>query len=192
MNNPDQIIKSHVLWALGGGLIPIPLADFVAVTAIQLDMVKDLCQVHGVPYEQQQGRTLISALAGTSLASIGASVVKAIPVIGSILGGVSMSIMSGATTYALGGVFDKHFSEGGTLDNFDVEDIREYYANQVEVGKKMAKKWQEQEKAAKNEPLTREKFMEELKKLETLRENGVISETEYEAMRQQLLSRYMN
>jgi len=32
----EAIIRSHVLWAMGGGLIPIPLVDFAAVTAIQL------------------------------------------------------------------------------------------------------------------------------------------------------------
>lgn len=27
----EAIIRSHVLWAMGGGLIPIPLVDFAAV-----------------------------------------------------------------------------------------------------------------------------------------------------------------
>ncbi|MEM1292729.1 MAG: GTPase, partial [Cyanobacteria bacterium P01_H01_bin.162] len=34
-NQANAIIRSHVLWATGGGLIPIPLVDFAAVTAIQ-------------------------------------------------------------------------------------------------------------------------------------------------------------
>ena len=30
----EAIIRSYVLWSMGGGLIPIPLVDFAAVTAI--------------------------------------------------------------------------------------------------------------------------------------------------------------
>ena len=95
----EKIIRSHVLWAMGGGLIPIPLVDFAAVTAIQLEMLQQLARLYDVPYTQNTGKTFVSALTGTTVARLGASMLKAIPGIGSIVGGLSMSVASGASTY---------------------------------------------------------------------------------------------
>ena len=46
--NIDDIIKRHVYWAIGAGLIPIPAADIAAVTAIQLDMLKQVCSFYDI------------------------------------------------------------------------------------------------------------------------------------------------
>ncbi len=191
-NQSEEIIKSHVIWAIGGGLIPLPIVDFVAVTSIQLDMVRQLCDLHDVNYEKQAGKSLVSALAGTSLASIGASFVKAIPGIGSLLGGVSMSLMSGASTYALGTVFQTHFSRGGNLDNLSVEDFQSLYKEKVEEGKKKAKEWKKEEEQEKRSgTISREKMLQELEKLSLLKEQGVIDEAEYNSMRQKVLDSFI-
>ena len=42
----DDTIDSHVLWAMGAGAIPIPFLDTAAVTAIQLNMFKELCMIY--------------------------------------------------------------------------------------------------------------------------------------------------
>ncbi|MGL5035285.1 MAG: YcjF family protein, partial [Microcystaceae cyanobacterium] len=131
----DAIIRSHVLWAMGGGLIPIPLVDFAAVTAIQLEMLQQLAQVYGVNYSRSMGKTFVSALTGTTLASLGASFLKAIPGIGSVIGGVSMSITSGASTYAVGQVAISHFSSGGSLSDFVEEQVKSVYDSAFEQGK---------------------------------------------------------
>ena len=36
----DAIIRNSVIFASGAGLIPIPIADFMAVTAVQLEMIR--------------------------------------------------------------------------------------------------------------------------------------------------------
>ena len=41
----DAIIKKHVLLSIGGGLIPIPLVDMAAVTALQVSMLEQLADV---------------------------------------------------------------------------------------------------------------------------------------------------
>ena len=192
MKSTEEIIKNHVLWSLGGGLIPFPILDFIAVTSIQLDMIKDLCSVYRVNYDKNQGKNLVSALVGTSLASIGASFVKAIPGIGTLLGGVSMSIMSGAATYALGNVFATHFARGGTLDNLSVNDFRVFYNEKMEEGKTRAKEWKAEEEAEKKAGnITREKLMTELEKLEKLKAAGILSQSEYDNMRRKLLDRFV-
>ncbi len=192
MKNTEDIIKTHVLWALGGGLIPFPIVDFVAVTAIQLEMTQQLCAHYGISYEKRQGKSLVSALVGTSLASIGASFVKAIPGVGSLLGGVSMSVLSGASTYALGSVLDVHFSNGGSLDDLSVDDFKNLYKQKVEEGKQKAKEWKKEDEAQKKSGnLTREQLLDELRKLEKLKENSLVSDSEYDRMRQELLNRFV-
>jgi uncharacterized protein (DUF697 family) len=131
----DNIIRSHVIWAMGGGLIPIPLVDFAAVTAIQLEMLQQIAQAYGVNYSRSMGKTFVSALTGTTLARLGASFLKAIPGIGSVVGGASMAITSGASTYAVGQVAISHFSKGGTLDNFVEEQVKDAYDSAFEKGK---------------------------------------------------------
>ena len=86
----ERIVRSRVLWAMGAGLIPVPLVDFAAVTGIQVEMLKQLSEVHGLDFQESIGKNIATALTGTTLAALGASLLKVIPVIGSIIGGRSM------------------------------------------------------------------------------------------------------
>lgn len=90
----EAIIRSHVLWSMGGGLIPIPLVDFAAVTAIQLEMLQQLARLYEVDYSQSTGKAFVSALTGTTIARLGASFVKAIPGIGTWIGGSSITAIN--------------------------------------------------------------------------------------------------
>ena len=90
----EQIIMKHVLWSMGGGLIPIPLFDVAAVTAVQLDMLKSLASLYGVDYSKENGKAFAGALTGSTFARLGASAMKVIPGIGWVVGGFSMSVMS--------------------------------------------------------------------------------------------------
>lgn len=179
----DAIIKSHVLWAMGGGLIPIPLVDFAAVTAIQLEMIQQLAQLYGVNYSRSAGKTFVSALTGTTLASLGASFIKAIPGIGSMIGGASMAITSGASTYAVGQVVVNHFSSGGSLTDFVEEKVKEVYDSAFEQGKSYVSDL-EKEKGDDAADI-----YQSLEKLGQLKEKGILTEEEFLAKKQELLSR---
>ena len=148
-NHADTIVRNHVIWSMGAGMIPILVADIFAVSALQLDMIRQLCRVYDVPFEETQGKALVTSLTSSALARIGAgSIIKLIPGIGSFIGGATVSLFAGASTYALGEVFKKHFSSGGTILDFDPDRLRKMYKEKFEKGKKMAKKW---EKDAKKE-----------------------------------------
>jgi len=134
----DPIIRNHIVWSMGAGLIPFPIADVAAVSAVQLDMIKQMSRIYSVDFNEMQGKSLITILVGSSMARIGASAVKLIPGIGSIVGSVAMPVLSGASTYALGQVFRQHFETGGTFLDFDVDRLRKYYTEQFEKGKKVA------------------------------------------------------
>ena len=176
----EQVIKQHVVWAVGAGLVPVPIVDFVAVTAIQVDLIKQLCTLHGASYEEGTGKMWIGALTGGALARIGASAIKAIPGIGSILGGLSMSIASGASTWGVGQVVNKHLAAGGTLTDLNVEKAKQQYEAEYERGKEVAKE-------ASSDKGSKDVF-EKLDKLGALKAKGVITEAEFEAKKKDLLS----
>ena len=100
--NAHSVIRNHMMWSMGAGLIPIPIADFFAVSAIQLDMVRQMCKLYDIDFKETEGKAVITALTGSGLARLGARAVKFIPGVGTVLGGITMAVLSGASTYALG------------------------------------------------------------------------------------------
>lgn len=140
----DSIIRNHTIWSMGAGFIPILIADIFAVSALQLDMIRQLCKVYDIDYEETRGKAIVTSLTGATIARLGArSVIKLIPGLGSIIGGVTVSIFAGASTYALGEVFKTHFDSGGTILDFDPDRVRKFYREKFEKGKDIAKEWKE-------------------------------------------------
>ncbi|MGK7929971.1 MAG: DUF697 domain-containing protein [Microcystaceae cyanobacterium] len=178
----EKIIRSHVLWAMGGGLIPIPFVDFAAVTAIQLEMLQQLARLYNVQYNQSTGKAFVSALTGTTIARLGASMLKVIPGVGSMLGGVSMSVMSGASTYAVGQVAIQLFSTKGSFMDLDLDVMKTAYEQAYEEGKSYVSDLEDQEEAAAD-------VYQALEKLGKLKEQGIISDAEFETKKQELLER---
>lgn len=139
----DTIIRNHVVWSMGAGMIPVLVADIFAVTAIQLDMIRQMSKIYDVEFNELQGKAIVTSLTGSALARLAAgSVVKLLPVLGTFIGGATVSVFAGASTYALGEVFKKHFESGGTILDFDPDRVRKMYKEKFEKGKKVAKNWQ--------------------------------------------------
>ncbi len=209
----DSIIRNHVIWSMGAGFIPIAIADIFAVSAVQLDMIRQLSKVYEIDFKETEGKALITALTGSTLARMGASAIKLIPGIGSALGGVSMSLMGGASTYALGEVFKTHFATGGTFLDFDPGRMKKFYQEKFEKGKEVAKDLkaqQEREKKAAAEAEAEIKEtnstvveavkemkgdkavnpIEKLKELGALKEAGIITAKEFESMKKKLIDAF--
>ncbi len=174
----DRIIKEHVIWAIGAGLVPLPILDIVAVTAVQLDMLKQLAALHDVRFSESEGKAWVSALAGNVVARVGANAIKLIPGIGTILGGVSMSILSGASTYAIGQVAARHFEGGGTFGDLDFHAARRIYDEELAKGKEVASSISHENEDA----------FAKLERLAKLKEKGVISEEDFEEQKKRILS----
>ncbi len=171
----DRIIKDHILWSIGAGLVPLPVLDIVAVTAVQLDMLRQLSALHGVPFT---GKAWVTALAGNMVARIGANALKLIPGVGTILGGVSMSILAGASTYAIGQVAVDHFERGGTFADIDMSAARRTYEQELERGKRVAADLRNEKKDV----------VDKLERLAKLHEKGVLSDEEFEVQKKRVLS----
>ncbi len=196
--NIDAIIKRHVYWAVGAGLIPLPVVDIAAVTAIQVDMLKQICSFYKIDYSEESGKTWITALVSSTLSSViarlGASAVKFVPVVGTLIGATSMAIVSGASTYALGKAFAHHFENGGTFGNLDEEKVKKIYNEQVKEGKKIAQKLKDQYLKLIETPAGKEKqkkAADKIKELDELKKNNQISEEEYEKLRKDILKKFL-
>lgn len=195
--NANKIIKNHMIWSMGAGLVPVPLADFFAVSAIQLDMVRQLSNLYGHDFKENETKAIISALMSSIIAKIGArAAVKLIPGIGTILGGLTMSAISGGSTYAVGETFKKHFETGGTLLDFDLDQLKKVFDSKFEKGKKYAqevKKEQEKKKSADIvediliEEETKKDLVTQLKELAGLKSSGLISHEEFETLKKKLI-----
>lgn len=185
------IIRNHMVWSMGAGFIPVPIADFFAVSAIQLDMIRQLCKLYDEDFKEKQGKAIVSALTGSGLARLGARAVKFIPGVGSVLGGITLAILSGASTYALGEVFKKHFETGGTFLDFDVERLKKYYDEMFEKGKAKAEEVRQEQKkqkdVAEQAPTMNADVITRLKELGELKANGIISEEEFLKLKKQII-----
>ena len=135
----DAIIRKRVYGAIGIGFVPVPLVDFLGLTAIQIEMIHTLAKAYGVEFKKERVKSIISSLCGSLLTTasvpLAASLLKSIPVIGITAGAATISIMGGSTTYALGWVFDRHFRKGGCLIDFDANEAKTYFKEKVEEGK---------------------------------------------------------
>lgn len=215
----DTVVRNHILWSMGVGFLP-PVADVIAASAVQLDMIRQLCRVYDVEFSETSGKAIVSSLTSSTLARLGAStliprLVKLIPVVGNIIGGITIGIFNGASTYALGEVFKKHFQSGGTILDFDPERFKKMYNEKFEKGKKVAEQLQKEHDAkaaaAKKqdkstevkvtvesdapEPAATQKtsssqVLEKLKELGELRNQGVISEEEFDQMKKKLIENF--
>lgn len=177
----DEIINSHILYSMTAAAIPIPLADIIAVTAIQLDMIKQLANHYSVGYDENKGKSIITSLTGATLARVGASVVKSIPGVGTLAGIGFQMIFSGASTYALGYIFSAHFTEKGTFDNLNIDKIKDTYNSLYEKGKKLAEKLK---KKFKNDDAS-----VTIEKLNDLKNKGMITDKEFEEYKKKLLDK---
>jgi uncharacterized protein (DUF697 family) len=175
----EGIIRKHVLWSSGAGLIPIPLADIAAVTAVQVSMLQDLTKLYGAELTEPALQNFVTALTGGMLARIGASAVKAIPGIGTLLGGASMVIMSGASTYAVGQVAKRQLENGENLANVNMADAKRDYGKAYESGKEYVANLNKEEEAD---------VITKLERLGTLRANGVLTEEEFQVQKARLLN----
>ena len=144
----DAITKRRSMYAAGAGLLPFPLLDTAVILGIQVTMIRSISQLYHLPFKENLVKSIIGSLAGT-LGTV--SVVKAIPGMGTIIGGVTAATTAAAFTYALGKVFTQHFDQGGTLLDFDPVKSREFFFKEFEAGRMLTSDVAEVEKEVEKE-----------------------------------------
>ena len=197
VSEANHIIQSHAIWAMGAGVIPLPVVDIVAVTAVQMDMIQQLSTLYNKTYSEISGKAFVSSISSSVLARIGASALKAIPGIGSLIGGVSMSVMSGASTYAVGQVVTRFFEEGIDIEDIDTKFAKKVFEEELEKGKSFAQNLKKEkdehgENTFKEKPKEKEEEdpYESLVKLKDLFDKGLLTQEEFDKMRKSILDRF--
>ena len=136
----SHLVDRFSMWSGAAGLIPLPFVDVIAVGGVQLQMLRRLSEIYGVPFTENRGKSLIASLAGsllpasvaTTTAMTFGSLLKGIPGVGSAVGALTMPVFSAGATYAIGKAFIQHFASGGTLLDFNPPDYREFIKAQKE------------------------------------------------------------
>jgi len=129
----EKSIKYYAKWSAAAGFIPVPVADLAAVTGVQLKLMSDLAKIYEVPFKPDLGKATLGALAGSLLpAKLGyggiGSLVKTLPIVGTVAGVVALPAFNYGATVAIGRVFAKHFASGGTLLDFSAEAVKDQVA----------------------------------------------------------------
>jgi uncharacterized protein (DUF697 family) len=139
----ENQIKTYVIGSVAASIVPIPVFDIAAVAAIQLRMIQKLSDLYDRPFSESAVRNVVAALGGGVFgfgagAAVAVSLAKFVPGIGWMLGMVSLPVVAGATTYAIGRVFVRHYEEGGSVFDLRADTMRGYYQQQYEKGRAIA------------------------------------------------------
>lgn len=126
----SKIVSSALGWSAAAGFVPVPVLDVAALAAVQVKMVVDLSALYGEKSSNELARGIVSVLLGTlaplKLTEVAlVSGAKALPVIGTVIGSLSMAAFGTAATYAIGKIFIRHFERGGTIATLDAEAVKE-------------------------------------------------------------------
>ncbi len=120
----NQVIHQH-MWAAGGaaGLNPIPLLDIAGGSAITVKMVLELARIYKQPIDadtvvkmlEQLGKNLVAMIgvtaASPALASGVGALLKTVPGIGTIAGGLVQGLVQAVVTRWIGNVFMVYFQQ---------------------------------------------------------------------------------
>jgi len=147
-NEVENLLLRHVMMAAGAGLLPVPLLDIAAVTGINLKMLRDLSALYKVEFRGELARSAVASLltsVGGEMLVMGpvSSLLKAIPGVGSVVGGLAGPGVMGGLTYATGRVFQHHFESGGTFLDFDASRFTSIFKREAAEGAKRASEAQE-------------------------------------------------
>ena len=116
------IVERYANWSAVGGVIPVPLANAAAITALVVRMIKSLSTLYGVPFEHTRTRAAVVGLMGgvlpTGLATIATSTLTyLVPGYGMLSLAVS-SVTSSAYARSIGQLYIEHFEIGATQVDF--------------------------------------------------------------------------
>lgn len=139
----ESLLKSYVIGSMTVALVPVPAFDAAAIIALQVKMVHSMTKMYEVPFSEKLAQRLLISLIGgvapVAAAMAGASLLKSVPLLGTVSGTASMVVLAGASTYASGKVLAYHLDNGGDLSNVDMSAMRKGFKEQFAKGKDVAR-----------------------------------------------------
>jgi uncharacterized protein (DUF697 family) len=202
-----QIVRQYTVWAAGGGLLPVPLVNIATVTGLQVSMLERLSKLYDADYSRSTAQMFLSAVTGTTVLSVGyraSAALRFVPGIGTVVGGAAMGTLAGASTYAIGQATIKSLETSGDLLHVDIEQAKDTFDEAFKRGRVLLDRLQHMDEAQQQTPPTSESRAQEpqasapsldpealalLERLATLHEKGLLTDSEFTAQKQKLLSR---
>ncbi len=139
------LLNEYTVASMTIGLIPVPLADFAALSGLQFKMIHSFSKLYDQKFSENHSKTFITSLLGGALPytflRMG-SLVKLIPGVGTAIGTTSMVTMGGASTYALGKILTDHFESGKSLDELSPKAVKSTFSKELKAGQKFISKLQ--------------------------------------------------
>jgi uncharacterized protein (DUF697 family) len=112
----NAIVERHATYAVGGGIIPLPIANVAGVTAINIRMVSMLSRLYDVPFERDRTRAMVVGLAGGAmpmgLATVAASTLSYLTPASALIALAVSSLTAATCTRNIGRTFVEHFESG--------------------------------------------------------------------------------
>ncbi len=147
----NVIINSYTGFATTAAVIPIPVADTVAISGLQVAMVVQLGNLYGQPIGKDLAKGLLGVFLAAKVGEWLASLAKTIPGLGTVGGGIVQMVIAGSMTYSLGQAVVSVLEKGQPLtkenvkrekDNQDPEELK----RKQEELKRQAERTKEAEK----------------------------------------------
>lgn len=124
----DAVIQRHAWIAAATGGVPIPGVDLVGVTVVQARMVSELGRLLRVPggsefFMRMTGPLLLATIGRRTATSL----IKLIPIVGSVVGALSGAAINGISTVALGKLFVWYSRTGSEGSRPTAEEVAAEY-----------------------------------------------------------------
>ncbi|MET3130967.1 uncharacterized protein (DUF697 family) [Oxalobacteraceae bacterium GrIS 1.11] len=144
LNDALHLTKNHAMTAMAVGILPVPGLDLIALTGVQLNLLRKIGGLYGFTLSDEVGKKLVSSVLGgylpLAIAGPVGSLLKFIPGVGMAAGALAQSTLAGASTYAIGQLFTQHFEKGGTFLDVKPSEMGQKVKQQVEEGKQFLKR----------------------------------------------------
>ncbi len=131
-------IVSYSIASAMVGAIPAPIVDMPLVVAIQFKLFQTVASIYGQPLSRERIQDIGGAIGVGFLSNLGKrQLLKFVPVYGA----AAASLMTAASTYALGKTLDYYFSHSLKGDVLESRIYQAIYEEQFEKGKALLKSY---------------------------------------------------
>ncbi len=127
--------KRYIKTAFGIGFVPIPFSDASLLVPMQIGMIAHINSIFGISMDKQRVASIVAAIGGTGGATfagrfIVTNIIKFIPAVGTITGGLISGVTASAMTMALAmsyievlGYIAKREKMGINMDFKEIEEL---------------------------------------------------------------------